>query len=162
MIIKQKVPKIDILRRFNLVFFMFLFVVFHSCNGVKNVYTAGALDMGNHMVKKTLEVSKAEAENLSIIHFTYGFDGEIIQIRNGEDVVFDHKAYTIPQLSLCCVQVVDRTKNVTINIHLKNSKSFLFSLNKKKMRSYKFVYINKMLDQDRFVVEYSNKNKNFE
>ncbi len=127
-----------------------------GCSNVKTVTDNSSLNRNDKTVQYILKKNLAEESNKNIVYFTSGFDNEIIEVRNGDDIVYNAKTTTIDQLSLAYTQVVTNDKPVTISF---NEASL--SLDNKNLEKYKFVYILKTMDKRKYIIEYSNKSKNF-
>jgi uncharacterized protein len=127
-----------------------------GCSNIKTITDNSSLNRDDKTIQYILKKNLAEDSNKNILYFTSGFDNESIEVKSGNDIVYTGKATTIDQLSLAYVQVVSNDKPVTVKLN-----NTALSLNHENLNKYKFIYILKMLNIDKYLVEYSNKNKNF-
>lgn len=133
-----------------------LILGFVQCSNIKTVSDNSLLNHDDKTIQYILKKNLAEESDKNILYFTSGFNNENIEIKNGNDIIYSGKTSTIDQLSLAHIQLVTNVEPIVI----KFNKS-VFSLNHLDLIKYKFVYINRLMDNNKYLIEYSNKNRIF-
>ena len=137
-----------------------LIIIFAGCANVKSIYRDNTLDVSNKSIEQILEKTKAKESNKSVVYFTSGFEGDTIELINGDKILFKLPIKTINQIGLANLETVLNDQEVRINIL--SAKPIRFLLNKEKLKTSKFVYISKeIFKNNRCIVEYSNLKKDF-
>jgi hypothetical protein len=135
-------------------------IIFMGCSNVKSIYNDESLDTNNQSVKYILDKLNAIESDRSIVYFTNGFEGDTIELVNGEDVIFKLPIETKPQLGLAYAKAIFNEKEVKINIQA--TKPVKILLNKKGLKKHKFIYISKSdSKKDQYLIEYSNLKRDF-
>lgn len=135
---------------------LMLFILFVQCSNIKSVSDGSFLNFDDKTIQYVLKKNLAGESNKNIIYFTSGFENENIEIKVGSDIVYSQKTNTISQLSLAHVQVIQNVN--TISIKFDNSDIFL---NHDNLIKYKFIYISKLMNKKKYLIEYSNKSRIF-
>ncbi len=136
--------------------YLMLILGFVQCSNIKTVSDNSLLNHDDKTIQYILKKNLAEESDKNILYFTSGFNNENIEIKNGNDIIYSGKTSTIDQLSLAHIQLVTNVEPIVI----KFNKS-VFSLNHLDLIKYKFVYINRLMDNNKYLIEYSNKNRIF-
>jgi|GEM_PF-5143987 len=135
-------------------------IIFTGCSNVKSVYRRETLDANNQSVEYILNKLDAKEIDKSIVYFTNGFEGDTIEMVNGQDLIFKLPIETIPQLGLAHAKAISNEKEVKINIQ--TAKPILILLNGKELKEHKFIYISKEYSKrNRYLIEYSNLKRDF-
>ena len=131
-----------------------------SCSNIKSTFSNDTLDLNNKTTKYTLNKLKATDKNKSILFLTAWFEKDTIQIKNGKSVLYNEPGNTIAQLSLTTIQVVENDEKIEVNVLSKEPTKIV--LNTEKVKSHKFIYISRDLDNRRkYLVEYTNQSRSF-
>lgn len=131
--------------------------LFICCNSVKNTYGTEKFDSTSQTNKYFLVKMNAEDSDKFILHFTTGFENDTIEIISGDKQIFKNLIKTTPELGFAHAETVSMEKVVTIKIY--KSKTIKFSLDMKKLRDYKYVFIS--MSDTGINVEYTNIMKRF-
>lgn len=140
--------------------YIILILILASCKNVKSIYTESSLEVSNKSIQQILEKTNAKETNKSVVYFTDGFTGnDTIMLKNGNEIIFRHALKTIDQIGLANVKTVSNDKEVRIDVF--STKELTFVLNTKQLKKFKFIYISKNLINDKYIIEYSNRKKDF-
>lgn len=71
-------------------------IIFMGCSNIKSIHRDGTLDENNQSVKYILNKLGAKEIDKSIVYFTNGFEGDTIELVNGQDIIFKLPIKTIP------------------------------------------------------------------
>lgn len=138
------------------VYSLVLLFLFVQCSNIKYVSDGSLLNRDDKNIKYILKKNNVEEVNKNILYFTSGFDNENIEVKVGNDIVYSEKTSTIAQLSLAYTQVIQNEHPISIKFN--NS---TVSLNHNNLVKYKFIYISKLMNKEKYLVEYSNKSRIF-
>lgn len=143
----------------NFFLFFFLILIF-GCTNVKIIYTNQRLNIEDVSTVNILKKAQAENKDKTIICFTNGFKNDTIELTNGKEILFKLPIQTIDQLGLAMIKTVNNNEKVNITFY--SSKPIKFNLNDNDLKKYKFVYVSKKnCKSNKFIIEYSNKKRNF-
>ncbi len=133
-----------------------LIFVLIGCSNTKIITDNSSLNRNDKTIQYILKKNLVEKTNKNILYFTSGFKNEKLEITIENDILYNSEINTIDQLSLAYVQVVTNDKPIIIKFN-----KITLSLNYENLKKYKFVYILKMMNKNRYLIEYSNQSKNF-
>lgn len=144
----------------NIYYITILSLLLYSCKNIENVYGKEKLDSTNKSIQFVLEKFDAKEANQSVVYFTSWFENDTVQMINGKDTIMNRILKTVPQLSLTAVERVLNDKKIEIII--KAEIPLKIVINQKKLKQYKFLYITRdAFKRGKFILEYSNNDKNF-
>ena len=138
------------------IYSLMLLLAFMQCSNIKTVSDNSSLNHDDKTIQYILKKNLAGESEKNILYFTSGFNDVSIEVKNGNDIVYSGKTSTIDQLSLAHIQLVKNDKPIVIKFN-----KFAFSLNYKDLIKYKFVYISRLMDKNKYLIEYSNKSRIF-
>ncbi|GEM56757.1 hypothetical protein B0A58_16005 [Flavobacterium branchiophilum NBRC 15030 = ATCC 35035] len=127
-----------------------------GCSNTKIITDNSSLNRNDKTIQYILKKYKVEETNKNILYFTSGFKNEKLKITIENDILCNSEINTIDQLSLAYVQVITNDKPIILKFN-----KITLSLNYENLKKYKFVYIIKMMNKNRYLIEYSNQSKNF-
>ncbi len=127
-----------------------------GCSSTKIITDNSPLNRNDKTIQYILKKNQVEETNKNILYFTSGFKNEKLKITIENDILYNSEINTIDQLSLAYVQVITNDKPIIIKFN-----KITLSLNYENLKKYKFVYILKMMNKNRYLIEYSNQSKNF-
>lgn len=85
--IENQQAKNNIMKNYRL-YPIFIMLSYISCTGVKTVYTKNELYPNSYPIKEIFEKLEAGTQDKSIIVFTSWFEKDVVEIRNGDNIVF--------------------------------------------------------------------------
>ena len=143
----------------NLIYISLCFIIL-SCSNIKSAFSNDTLDLNDKAIKYELNRLKANDPKKSILYLTAWFEKDTIQIINGKNLLYNEPGNTIAQLSHTTIQVIENTEKVEVNILSK--KPTKISLDLEKLKSHKFIYLSRKLDnRKKYVVEYTNRSRSY-
>lgn len=138
------------------IYSLILLLVFVQCSNIKTVSDNSSLNQDDKVIRYILKKNLAEDSDKNVLYFTSGFKNETIEVKNGNDIVYNEKTSTIEQLSLAHIQLVRNDKPIVIKFN-----ESIFSLDYEDLIKYKFVYISRLMNKNKYLIEYSNKSRIF-
>lgn len=137
-----------------------LIMLLFSCSSVHQIGDNSKLDIEDSIIQYTLKKADAVDDYKAIIFFTVGFENDLVELINGDNIIFHDSISTLDQLGLARTVVINNKKRVSIKMESSNKLEFI--LNRNKLLNYKFIYISKNIDEKQKIkVVYSNKKKQF-
>lgn len=138
---------------------LFTSLLFIMCKSPQVDYVKYNKDLSDSAVKKFLKDLDAEENNYSVLIFTQQFNGENIKVTNDNKVIYDDSLKTIEGLGLA---KQFRINNFLRTVITEKNTGYSFSLKKKDLLKYKYVYIEKdVLKNSRYHINYSNTLRGF-
>jgi len=137
-----------------------LIIASFGCSNIKIIYKKETLDTNDQATKYILNKLDAKQSSKSVLFFTTGFKGDSIELKNENNVIFNLPIETLSQLGLAHVETISNEDQLQINIQSPNPIKIF--LNESDLKKYKFIYISKSeTKRHRYLVEYSNRNRDF-
>ena len=95
----------------------------------------------DHAVKNALKMYSAEEDTYSLLIFTSGFNHDKILIMNDKTIIYDSILQSDKSMGLAKAFRINNTLDVKVRDFSQDN--YFFKLNNKKLKNYKYIYIEK-------------------
>lgn len=132
--------------------------IFAMCKTPKVEFKEYHSWMDASMIENYLMKLNASDDRYSLLIFTNGFNGELIEIINGDEIVFHNVLNSIQNLGFAKEFRIDNTKLTTVK-ELK--RKYSFKIKSEIAIKYKYIYVHRNISNGKYTITFSHNLKNF-